>query len=154
VRHEWVEDQGAFDRPIYHCIGIFGEPPEEQEDAAQSILDSRLATYGDRVTNMEAAAMMVNGYLAGVEVRTGSREITGADFAAIMALYKIYRFAVTPDYADNSDDVMGYMKIAIECVGDRMIHARTAEEYQEQKNRRQADEYELLRISIQDTPPL
>ena len=98
-------------------------------DKTQDLLDSRRSTYGDRVKNMNAMAKMVNGYLDGVEERTGSREIEGADFAMIMTLYKIYRFAVTPDYADNADDAMGYIKMAIECIGDDMIHARSVGEY-------------------------
>jgi len=85
---------------------------------------------------MEAVAKMINGYLDGVELRTGSRTITGADFAMIMALYKIYRFAVTPDYADNSNDAIGYIKIAIECIGEAMIEAETAAEFQRKKTDR------------------
>lgn len=102
-------------------------------DKTQQLLDGRAATYGDRVVNMEAAAKMVNGYLDGVEVRTGKREITGADFAMIMAMYKMYRFAVTPDYSDNVNDIEGYAQIARECVGDAMIDAETAKQFQEKK---------------------
>ena len=99
------------------------------EDDAKKILDSRHATYGDRVANMDAAAGMVNAYLAGVDQRKDPA-LTGADFAMIMALYKIYRFAVTPDYQDNIDDVEGYLRIVRECMEGQLIPARTAEEYQ------------------------
>ena len=102
------------------------------EDEAKKILDSRHATYGDRVTNMDAAAGMVNAYLAGMDQRKDPA-LTGADFAMIMALYKIYRFAVTPDYQDNIDDIEGYLRIVRECMEGQLIPARTAEEYQEVK---------------------
>ena len=102
------------------------------KDEAKEILDSRHATYGDRVANMDAAAGMVNAYLAGVDQRKDPA-LTGADFAMIMALYKIYRFAVTPDYQDNIDDIEGYLRIVRECMEGQLIPARTAEEYQEIK---------------------
>ena len=102
------------------------------KDEAKRILDSRHATYGDRVANMDAAAGMVNAYLAGVDQRKDPA-LTGADFAMIMALYKIYRFAVTPDYQDNIDDIEGYLRIVRECMEGQLISARTAEEYQEIK---------------------
>ena len=102
------------------------------KDEAKRILDSRHATYGDRVANMDAAAGMVNAYLAGVDQRKDPA-LTGADFAMIMALYKIYRFAVTPDYQDNIDDIEGYLRIVRECMEGQLIPARTAEEYQEIK---------------------
>ena len=103
-----------------------------RKDEAKRILDSRHATYGDRVANMDAAAGMVNAYLAGVDQRKDPA-LTGADFAMIMALYKIYRFAVTPDYQDNIDDIEGYLRIVRECMEGQLISARTAEEYQEIK---------------------
>ena len=111
------------------------------KDEAKAILDSRQATYGDRVTNMEAAASMVEAYLLGVDQREDTT-LTGADFAMIMALYKIYRFAVTPDYQDNIDDVEGYLKIVRECMGDQLIEAKTAEEYQRIKRERALAEHQ------------
>lgn len=105
------------------------------KDEAKAILDSRQATYGDRVVNMEATASMVEAYLRGVDQRADTT-LTGADFAMIMALYKIYRFAVTPDYQDNIDDVEGYLKIVRECMQHRLIPAKTAEEYQRIKKER------------------
>ena len=104
-----------------------------EKSKGQEILDSRAATYGDRKTNMEAMAMMVNGYLMGVKVRNGTGMLESQDFAAIMMLYKAYRFAVTPDYADNINDIEGYAKMMRECVEDRLIEAATAEEYQRKK---------------------
>jgi hypothetical protein len=79
---------------------------------------------------------MWNGYLDGVEQRSGSREPSGADVAMMFVLYKAYRFAVAPDYRDNIADVFGYAQIAEECVGGAMIEARSAKEYQEKKETR------------------
>ena len=103
------------------------------KETTGELLDGRAATYGNRVLNMDAAADMVNAYMDGVEQRSGVREMTGADFAMTMLLYKVYRFAVAPDYGDNIDDIEGYAQIARECVGDNMIYARSAAEYQLEK---------------------
>jgi len=141
--HEWYAvdiNEASYDNEKFvsvSCPGVFA--PEPKVDATAALLDSRHATYGDRVMNMEAAAMMVNGYLMGVEVRSGKREINGADFAMIMALYKSYRFAVTPTYSDNINDFKGYANIAEECVGNDMIHAASAEEFQAEVKRRAAN---------------
>ena len=110
------------------------------KDKAKAILDSRHATYGDRVRNMDAAAGMMDAYLAGVDQREDTT-LTGADFAMIMVLYKIYRFAVTPDYQDNLDDAEGYLKIVRECLADQLIEAKTAEDYQRIKRERALAEH-------------
>jgi len=55
----------------------------------------------------------------------------------MLAAMKIQRSAKTPDYSDSSDDVDGYMAIFREVVGDDMIHARTADDYREQKRLRE-----------------
>ena len=99
-------------------------------EKTKDLLDGRSATYGNRIINMESAAEMVNSYLAGVEQREGKRIIDGADFAMIMVLYKIYRFAVAPNYGDNIDDIEGYTAIARELLGDNLVAAKSAEEYQ------------------------
>ena len=103
----------------------------------REFLDGRKTTYGDAVENMEAVADMVNGYLDGIAQRNGGkREITGADFAMIMVLSKVYRFAVTPMYSDNVKDVLGYAQIAADCVGDLMIDAESAKDYEAKKEAR------------------
>src|SRR6187200_3510343 len=108
----------------------------DNQGTTQDLLDGRAATYGPRVQNMDSMARMVNAYLDAVEVRTGKRELAGEDFAMIMVLYKVYRFGATPDYRDNIADVFGYAQIAEECVGDRMIEAGSAKEYQQIKAER------------------
>lgn len=112
----------------------------EKNTDIQGLLDGRHSTYGDRSVNMSAMGKMTNAYLDAVEVRTGKRELEPVDFPMVMALYKIYRFGVTPDYSDNSNDIKGYVDMAIELVGDKMIHAETAAEYQQKKLERDSDE--------------
>jgi len=107
----------------------------DNQGTTQELLDGRAATYGDRVKNMDSVSDMVNAYIDGVEQRSGKREITGADFAMIMLMYKTYRFAVAPDYKDNIADIFGYAQIAEECVGLQMISAPSAQEYQAVKQR-------------------
>ena len=107
------------------------------EEQGQEILDSRHATYGDRKKNMASMANMVNAYMDGVEIRTGKREMEDIDFIMMMVLYKIYRFAVTPEYEDNIKDIEGYARMAREQLGDSLIEAATAEEYQQKLRIRQ-----------------
>ena len=95
------------------------------------ILDGRQATYGDRKKNMQTMSDMYNAYLDGVEIRNGERRIEAFDFPMLMLLYKVYRFAVTPTYADNINDIDGYSAMAREMLGDSLIEAATAQEYQE-----------------------
>src|SRR5690606_15984978 len=47
-----------------------------------------------------------------------------------------FRFMRTPDYSDNIDDIDGWVRMAREIVGERMIQARTVEEYLEKKEER------------------
>ena len=124
------------------------------EKNTQDLLDGRRATYGDRVVNMEAVADMVNGYMDGVEQRSGKREMTGADFAAAMLLYKVYRFGVTPDYSDNIDDIKGYAQIMEECVGDKMVKADSAKEYQAKKAMKNSKIYQDIQAKKQQTDML
>lgn len=111
---------------------------EEKKDETQELLDSRRALYGDVTVNMNAVAKMVNGYLDGVELRTGKRELEGIDFAMIMVLYKTYRFAVSPTYGDNLDDVEGYTRMIRQIMGDDLIAAKTPDEYFRTLNLREA----------------
>lgn len=100
-------------------------------DKIQDLLDSRRSIYGDVTINMDSVAEMVNGYLNGVEQRTGERKLEGIDFAMVMVLYKCYRFAVTPEYGDNLDDVEGYVKIIRQMMGDKIVAAKNPTEYHE-----------------------
>ena len=100
----------------------------ESKDETRELLDGRASTYGDTVDNAQRVAQMWNAYL-GVDV------ITGPDMMMMMALYKAFRFKVTPDYADNINDVLGYAQI-VKDVQARMgglIEAETAKEYQAKK---------------------
>ena len=93
----------------------------ETNMTTEELLAQRHQVYGDRVQNMERVALMWTGYL-GFEVRP-------VDVPAMLALYKMYRLNVEPEYSDNLDDVDGYMQMTREVIGDRLIQARTVDEF-------------------------
>ena len=99
-----------------------------KKDETRELLDGRASTYGDTTDNAQRVAQMWNAYL-GVDV------ITGPDMMMMMALYKAFRFKVTPDYADNINDVLGYAQIVkdVQAKVGGLIEAETAKEYQAKK---------------------
>ena len=129
----------------------------ESKDETRELLDGRASTYGDTTDNAQRVAQMWNAYL-GVDV------ITGPDMMMMMALYKAFRFKVTPDYADNINDVLGYAQIVkdVQAKTGGLVEAETAKEYQAKKRvvdltpeeritRNLAGDYEPI---TQDTDPL
>ncbi len=89
------------------------------------IVNERAATYGDPIEMYTRSAAVVSGIL-GTEVQPWQVPL-------IMAGLKLVRTSITPDYSDNSDDVDGYMDIFRTLMGEDMIHARSAAEYQARK---------------------
>ncbi|QOC56098.1 hypothetical protein SEA_ZHENGYI_6 [Microbacterium phage Zhengyi] len=135
-KHVWHDKyycygQGIDDNGYVRDVG--DETPAEAEKLrdettpAPGILDGR-AAYGDRVQNMKDQAAMINAYL-------GGRQVEAHDVPIIFVLVKAHRLGKMPDYADNYNDIDGYMQIAREVIGDNMIEAATAKEYQEIKRR-------------------
>lgn len=110
-----------------HFNLLYNTPVNEinEPDEAPAILDGRQA-YGNRVINMRQQADMWNAYLDG-------RHITDVDVPIMYVLTKIHRLGRMQDYADNYNDIDGYMQIAREVVGSNMIEATTAKEYAEKK---------------------
>ena len=104
---------------------------DSEKSDTQELLDGRRETYGDVVWNAERVAKMWNGYL-GIDL------ITPADMMMMMALYKAYRFKITPDYSDNINDVLGYAEIVrtVQRETGGLIDAETVKEYQEKKARK------------------
>ena len=99
-----------------------------KQDETRKLLDGRSSTYGDTTDNATRVATMWNAYL-------GIDTITPADMMMMMALYKAYRFKVTPDYADNINDVLGYAQIVkdVQTKTGGLVEAETAKEYQSKK---------------------
>ena len=95
-----------------------------KNEDTKELLDSRESTYGNVVDNAQRVANMWNGYL-------GTDIITAADMMMMMALYKAYRFKVTPDYSDNINDVLGYAEIVrnVQRETGGLIDAETVKEY-------------------------
>lgn len=100
----------------------------ETNMTTEELLAQRHQVYGDRVENMERVAQMWSGYL-GFAIRP-------VDVPAMLALYKMYRLNVEPEYSDNIDDVDGYMQMTREVIGDRLIKARTVDEFIARRNLR------------------
>ena len=96
----------------------------EKNTDTQGLLDGRQSTYGNVVDNAARVASMWNGYL-------GIDTITAADMMMMMALYKAYRFKVTPEYSDNINDVLGYAEIVrqVQEQTGGLIHAETVKEF-------------------------
>ena len=105
-------------------------------EEAQELLDSRLAVYGERVTNMARVAAVFSGIL-GTEVRPDQVPL-------LMIGYKTVRASQTPDYEDNIKDIEGYGLMFREIIGDDMIAAVNTDEYLFEKARRE--------ISPEDPP--
>ncbi|QPL14160.1 hypothetical protein SEA_ATRAXI_6 [Microbacterium phage Atraxi] len=120
VRH------APIDTTVREYHGVTFDPPiliPEQP----AVLDGR-AAYGNRVVNMAEQADMIRAYLSG-------REVQAIDVPMILILIKTHRLGKMPDYADNFDDIEGYLQIAREVIGEDMIQAATAREYAEIKKR-------------------
>jgi hypothetical protein len=110
------------------------------KEEAQELLDSRLAVYGERVTNMERVAQVFSGIL-GTEVRPDQVPL-------LMVGYKTVRASQTPDYEDNIKDIEGYGLMFREIIGDNMISAVNTDEYIREKSRREA-----MKIAEMVDPP-
>ena len=107
----------------------------EATDKIQELLDERHVLYGDSTVNMEAMGKMVSGYLMGVQQRQEGRvDLNEVDFSMIMVLYKAYRFAVTPEYGDNLDDIEGYIKMIRKSLGERVVNAKSPTEYAQKRS--------------------
>lgn len=86
------------------------------------IVNERAATYGD-VFEMYERTAKVFGAILGIEVQSWQASL-------MMAGAKLVRTSITPNYSDNSDDVDGYMDIFRTLIGEDMVHASSAAEYQ------------------------
>lgn len=94
-------------------------------DVTDEIVDKRRGVYGEVVPSFTRVAEVWSGIIG--------HHINPADVPLMMIGLKLVRTQITPDYSDNSDDVDGYLEIFREIIGDDMIHARTVDQYLEQK---------------------
>ena len=90
-------------------------------DTKNALVNSREALYGEPVDNCERIAKIWSGIL-GFDVQP-------VQVPLMLSAMKLYRASITPDYSDNMDDADGYVAMARTVVGENMIHARTAAEY-------------------------
>ena len=94
--------------------------------STEELLEQRNQVYGDRVSNMANVALMWTGYL---RAQFPDIVVRPEDVPVMFQLAKQYRFGVEPEYSDNIDDVEGYGHITREVLGDRLIKARTVDEF-------------------------
>lgn len=98
---------------------------DERAGNLGEVIDRRVQVYGDPTKTFIRIAQVWSGILG--------HEVQPVEVPLLMAGMKMVRTQVMPDYSDNSDDISGYMDIFTQLVGDDMIHARTVNEFIEQK---------------------
>jgi len=99
----------------------------ESSDIVNEVIEGRRSVYGDPTDTFVRIAAMWSALL-GEEEAVLSWHVPLMFIAA-----KMIRTVEAPDYADNSDDIEGYLAIFRELIGDDMIHARSVDEYLEKK---------------------
>lgn len=91
------------------------------DDQTDELIDQRKQVYGDPKVTFPQIAQVFSGIL-GIEVRADQVPL-------LMIGMKLVRTSQTPGYSDNSDDIAGYLDIFRTVMGERLIHARTVDEY-------------------------
>lgn len=117
---------------------------------ANELLETRRATYGNRITNMERLAALWSALL-GVTIHDWQVPL-------LMSASKMLRTFETPDYSDSIDDQDGWNQIFREVMDANhggIVQARTVEEYRSKKEATEAwkpKEYtnEELRTQLMD----
>lgn len=97
----------------------------ERQGTVGEVIDRRVQVYGDPTQTFVRIAEVWSGILG--------HHVNPVEVPLLMAGMKLVRTQVMPDYSDNSDDIDGYMDIFRQLVGDEMIHARTVNDFIEQK---------------------
>lgn len=105
------------------------------DNHVEEVVDRRQDVYGDPTSNMIRTAQMWSGFL--------DHEIQPWQVPVMMALFKLQRVGIAPDYSDNIDDVDGYLSMFRRVIGDDMVVARSVAEYLEKKDARLKDEPDL-----------
>lgn len=98
---------------------------EERDDLLGEVIDRRVQVYGNPIETFARIAEVWSGILG--------HTVNAVEVPLMMAGMKMVRAQVMPDYSDNSDDISGYMDIFRQLVGDEMIHARTVDDFINQK---------------------
>lgn len=125
-----INDSGRFEYALPPKQEEPTEAPKNEGDETDQLLASRRSVYGDRVTNMERTAALWSALL-GIEVKDWQVPL-------MMSAYKMLRTFETPDYSDNSDDIVGWERMFEEVMDKNhggIIKARTVEEYHAAKQK-------------------
>lgn len=94
---------------------------EVREGTLGEVIDERVQVYGVPTETFPRVAQIWSGIVG--------HEITATDVTLMMIGYKVLRAQVMPSYADNSDDIDGYLDLFRQLVGEEMIHARSVDEF-------------------------
>lgn len=92
-----------------------------RNDNLTEVIDGRVGVYGDPVEGHERIAQVWSGILG--------TPVTAAQVTLCMMGLKLVRADAAPNYADNSDDIEGYLDIFRQVVGSDMIQARSTSEF-------------------------
>ena len=95
-------------------------------ETLESLVEDRRHVYGAPTEFFPRLAQMWAGILGA--------DVTALDAAACMIALKTLRATMSPDYSDNTDDIVGYVDVFRELVGPDMIQARSVAEYAEQRH--------------------
>lgn len=98
------------------------------DNLIKEVIDERKRVYGDPAETFPRVAQMWSA-LIGTEIRPDQVPL-------MLSAYKLMRASITPDYSDNIDDADGYNNIFRTVVGNEMIHARSVDDYLQQKQAR------------------
>jgi hypothetical protein len=119
----WAKDGPDYDLdPTLPLADAIAEAQAVERDGnLGEVIDRRIQVYGGIEESWSRIAQVWSG-IAGFE-------ITASTAALMMIGLKSVRATYAPDYADNSDDVEGYLDIFRKLVGEDMIHVRSVNEY-------------------------
>lgn len=94
-------------------------------EVVTEVIDGRNGVYGKPRDTFPRIAAMWSAVL--------DHEVQSWQVPLLLISLKVIRTAEAPDYADNSDDIEGFLAIFRELIGDDMVHARSVTEYLEKK---------------------
>lgn len=121
-----------------------GEPAQitwtDEPLEGEKIVDGRRGVYGDPTLTYIRVAKIISAII--------DHEVTAAEAALIQVAVKLVRTAQTPDYSDNSDDIIGYMTMFQEIIGPDMVHAKSVTEYLELKGEQVQDRIRMPRPGV------
>ncbi len=94
---------------------------EKKSDVVTEVIDGRRSVYGNPADTFPRVAQIWSGILG--------TEVQAFHVPLLLMGYKLARTAECPEYGDNSDDIEGYLDTFREVMGDKLIDARSVDEF-------------------------